>query len=327
MSVLVFAENWEGKFKKPAQEALTYGYELAQKTGGTLCAVVIGHNIQGDEINKLGAYGCPKVLSAIAPAFASFSANIYATVIADAAKKENATHIVFSHTYTGKSVAPRVAVKLQAGLAAGAVSLPSSPEPFIVRKKCFSGKGFTDVQISSPVKIVSLSPNSHHVFAAGEHKAADFKIEEFNPALPAADTTVNEVKKTSGKVVLTEAEIVVSGGRGLKGPENWGMVEALADALGAATACSKPVADMGWRPHHEHVGQTGITIAPNLYIAIGISGAIQHLAGVSSSKVMVAINTDKEAPFFQAADYGIIGDAFDVVPKLTEAIKQLKSAH
>lgn len=327
MNVLVFAENWEGKFKKPTLEALTYGFELAQKTGGNLCAVVAGHNVAAEEIQKLGSYGCSKVLYINQPVLASFGASVFAAALAEAAKKENSKYVVFSQTYSGKSIAPRLAVRLKAGLAACAVSLPSSLEPFIIKKKCFSGKGFTDVQITAEVKVISLSPNAHHIFAEGEHRATDFKIEDFNPTLPASDTTVNESKKTSGKVVLTEAEIVVSGGRGLKGPENWGMIESLADELGAATACSKPVADMGWRPHHEHVGQTGITISPNLYIAIGISGAIQHLAGVSSSKVIVVINTDKEAPFFQVADYGIIGDAFEVVPKLTAAIKQFKLAH
>jgi electron transfer flavoprotein alpha subunit len=323
MSVLVFAETWEGKFKKPSFEAATYAFELAQKTGGTVTAVVLGNNIAEDEIKKLGTYGCAKVLNVNNAKLGSFSAVTFAAVIAEAATKEGAKYVVFSHTYSGKSIAPRLAVKLKAGLVAGAVGLPSSTEPFVVKKKCFSGKGFTDVQVTSDIKIIALATNSHHV--ANNNAAGT--IEAFSPNIPDSDTTVNEVKKTSGKVVLTEAEIVVSAGRGMKGPENWGMIETLADLLGAATACSKPVADMGWRPHHEHVGQTGITISPNLYIAIGISGAIQHLAGISSSKVIVAINADKEAPFFKIADYGIVGDAFQVVPKLIEAVKQLKGSH
>jgi len=323
MSVLVFAENWEGKFKKPTFEAITYAYELAQKTGESVIAVVPGSNIAEDEIKKLGEYGCSKVLYVNNSALASFRAALYTAVMAEAATKENAKLIVFSYTYSGKSVAPRLAARLKAGLVAAAVALPSSTQPFTVKKKCFSGKGFTDVEVTSDIKIIGLSPNSHHITL----NSANVSIESFSPTLPASDTTVNEVKKTSGKVVLTEAEIVVSGGRGLKGPENWGMIENLADAMGAATACSKPVADMGWRPHHEHVGQTGITISPNVYIAIGISGAIQHLAGVSSSRVIVVINTDKEAPFFKVADYGIVGDAFQVVPKLTESVKQLKASH
>jgi len=323
MSVLVFAENWEGKFKKPSFEAVTYAFELAQKTGGSVTAVVLGNNVADDELKKLGEYGCTKVLYANNAKLATFSAASFASVIAEAATKEGAKYVVFSHTYSGKSAAPRLAAKLKAGLVAGAVGLPASTEPFVVKKKCFSGKGFTDVQITSDIKIIAISPNSHHI--ASNNQAAT--IEAFSPNVPDTDTAINEVKKTSGKVVLTEADIVVSAGRGLKGPENWGMIETLADLLGAATACSKPVADMGWRPHHEHVGQTGITISPNLYIAIGISGAIQHLAGISSSKVIVAINSDKEAPFFKIADYGIVGDAFQVVPKLIEAVKQLKASH
>jgi electron transfer flavoprotein alpha subunit len=323
MSVLVFAETWEGKFKKPSFEAITYGFELAQKVGGSVTAIVLGNNIADDELKKLGGYGCAKILYANSPKLATFSASGFAAAIAEAATKEGSKYVVFSHTYSGKSAAPRLAARLKAGLVAAAVALPSSTEPFVVKKKCFSGKGFTDVQVTSAIKIIALSPNSHHIIS----NTAAATVEAFSPAIADTDTIVNEVKKTSGKVVLTEAEIVVSGGRGLKGPENWGMIETLADLLGAATACSKPVADMGWRPHHEHVGQTGITISPNLYIAIGISGAIQHLAGISSSKVIVAINSDKEAPFFKIADYGIIGDAFQVVPKLIEAVKQLKASH
>lgn len=323
MSVLVFAETWDGKFKKPTFEAATYAFELAQKVGGTVTAVVLGNNIADDEIKKLGEYGCAKVLYVNNSKLAAFSAALFAAAIAEAVNKEGAKYIVFTHTYSGKSIAPRLAARLQAGLVAAAVALPSSTEPFVVKKKCFSGKGFTDVQVTSAIKIIALSTNAHHI-ATNNAAAA---VEAFDPNLPDSDTTVTEVKKTSGKIVLTEAELVVSGGRGLKGPENWGLVENLADALGAATACSKPVADMGWRPHHEHVGQTGITISPNLYIAVGISGAIQHLAGISSSKVIVAINSDKEAPFFKIADYGIVGDAFQVLPKLTEAVKQLKASH
>jgi electron transfer flavoprotein alpha subunit len=324
MSVLVFAENWEGKFKKPSFEATTYAFELAQKVGGTVTAVVLG-NVSEDELKKLGEYGCSKVLNVNDTKLASFGASAYTAAVAEAVTKAGAKYVVFSYTYSGKSIAPRLAARLKAGLVAGATTLPASAEPFVVKKKCFSGKGFADVQVTSDIKIIGLSPNAHHIVS----NTTAITIEAFTPSIPdsAFDTKVAEVKKTSGKIVLTEAELVVSAGRGIKGPENWGMIEALADALGAATACSKPVADMNWRPHHEHVGQTGITISPNLYIAIGISGAIQHLAGISSSKVIVAINSDKEAPFFKIADYGIVGDAFQVVPKLTEAVKQLKSAH
>jgi electron transfer flavoprotein alpha subunit len=324
MPILVYAETWDGKFKKPSFEAMTYAFELAKTTNDTVTAVVIGPATD-DELKRAGEYGCSKVLHANDNRYATFSPSADTAVMADCATTEGAKVIVFSQTYSGKSVAPRLAAKLKAGLVSGAIALPSGTSPFVVRKKCFSSKGFTDVEVSSDVKIIAIFPNAHHIAANN----VNVNIQAITPAV--ADSLFNvkeiEVKKTSGKIALTEAEIVVSGGRGMKGPENWGMIEELADVLGAATACSKPVADMGWRPHHEHVGQTGITISPNLYIAIGISGAIQHLAGVSSSKVIVVINPDKEAPFFKVADYGIVGDAFQVVPKLIEAAKQLKSSH
>lgn len=324
MSVIVFAENWDGKFKKSTYEAISYGSEIAKQVGGNVTAVVIG-NASDDDMKSLGKYGAQKVLSVKNDKLNSLNPSAFASAIAQASQKENAKVIIVSYTYSGRSVAGRVAVKLKGGLIAGATALPSSTSPFTIRKKCFSGKGLTDVTISSDVKVIGLYPNSFHL-DAGEGSAS---IENFSPSFADSDfnSSSKETKKTSGKIPLTEAEIVVSGGRGLKGPENWGMVEQLAELLGAATACSKPVADVGWRPHHEHVGQTGITIGPNLYIAIGISGAIQHLAGVSSSKVMVAINIDKEAPFFKAANYGICGDAFEVVPKLIEEVKKFKQQH
>jgi len=324
MPILVYAETWEGKFKKPSFEAMTYAFELAKNTNDTVTAVVIGPATD-DELKKAGEYGCTKVLHANDGRYSAFCPSAYTAVMADCVTSENAKTIIFSQTYSGKSVAPRLAAKLKAGLVSGAIALPATTSPFVVRKKCFSSKGFTDVEVSSDIKIISVFPNAHHIAA----NDVNTSIQVVSPAVADSlfNVKMNEVKKTSGKIALTEAEIVVSGGRGLKGPENWGMVEELADALGAATACSKPVADMGWRPHHEHVGQTGITISPNLYIAIGISGAIQHLAGISSSKVIVVINADKEAPFFKIADYGIVGDAFQIVPKLTEAVKQLKSSH
>jgi len=324
MSVLIFAESWDGKFKKSTYEAISYGSEIAKQVGGNVTAVVIG-NVSDEDMKSLGKYGAQKVLSVKNDKLNSLNPSAFASAIAQAAQKENAKVVIVSYTYSGRSVAGRVAVKLKGGLVAGATSLPSSTSPFTIRKKCFSGKGLTDVTVSSDVKVIGLTPNSFHINSG----SGDASIESFSPTF--ADTDFNssskETKKTSGKIALTEAEIVVSAGRGLKGPENWGMVEQLAELLGAATACSKPVADVGWRPHHEHVGQTGITIGPNLYIAIGISGAIQHLAGVSSSKVMVVINIDKEAPFFKAANYGICGDAFEVVPKLIEEVKKFKSAH
>ena len=276
-------------------------------------------------LTSLGKYGAQKVLSVKNDKLNTLKPSAYASAIAQVAQKENAKVVVISYTYSGKSVAGRVAVKLKAGLVAGATAIPSSTSPFTIRKKCFSGKGLTDVVVSSDIKIIGLTPNSYKI----ETKEESAAVENFTPTIADTDFSVTskEVKKTSGKIPLTEAEIVVSAGRGLKGPENWGMIEELAELLGAATACSKPVADVGWRPHHEHVGQTGITIGPNLYFAIVISGAIQHLAGVSSSKVIVVINNDKEAPFFKAATYGICADAFEVVPKLIEEVKKFKSAH
>lgn len=323
MSVLVFAENWEGKFKKSTFEAVSYAAEVAKMIGTTVTAVAIG-NLTDDTLKLLGKYGAIKVVAARDERLVSFTEQAYASVIAEAAQREGATVIVLSYTYTGKALAGRIAIKTKAGLVAGAVTLPKSTTPLVVRKKCFSGKALTDVSVSSANAVIALTPNSYQV----KLNEVSITVEAFSTTLKDADfrTVTKEVKKTAGKIVLTEAEIVVSGGRGLKGPENWGLIETLANELGAATACSKPVADMGWRPHHEHVGQTGITIGPNLYIAIGISGAIQHLAGVSSSKVIAVINADKEAPFFKNADYGIVGDALEVVPKLIEAAKELKAS-
>lgn len=245
---------------------------------------------------------------------------MYAKVIAEAATASGATVVVISHTQTGKAIAGRVAVRLKAGLVAGACALPDTSNGFVVKKTVFSGKAFANVSISSPVKVISLNPNSYTTIA-GEGTA---EVSQLSVAVDTPKIKVTAVNKVSGEIPLTEAEIVVSGGRGLKGPENWGILLDLAKELGAATACSRPVGDAHWRPHHEHVGQTGVQVAPNLYIAIGISGAIQHLAGVNRSKIIVVINKDPEAPFFKAADYGIVGDAFEVVPKLTEEIKKMK---
>ena len=323
MSVLVFAENIEGKFHKPLFEALSYAYETAQKMGTTVTAVSIG-TVAADELQKLSQYGAAKVLSASDARLNEFNAGAFAKVLQQAAEKEGATLTVMSATFNGKSLAPRLSARMKAGLVSNAVHLPETDNGFLIKKPVYSGKGFGYFRINSPNKIVTVAINSFHLTNA----SGQASVEEFSPALADTDFPVKslEIKRQKGKVSLTEAEIVVSGGRGMKGPENWGMIEELADILGAATACSKPVADIGWRPHHEHVGQTGLTISPDLYIAIGISGAIQHLAGVSSSKIIVAINKDPEAPFFKAADYGIIGDAFDVLPKLIEEAKKIKAS-
>ena len=273
-----------------------------------------------DDISALGKYGVQKVYQINADSLTQLDAQVYAKVIAEAANVTNSDVIILSHNQTGKAIAGGTAAILKAGLVAGAVALPDTGNGFVVKKSVFSGKAFANVNITSSKKVISLNPNSFHV-KSGEGVAT---VEALNIAIPSNKVKVTAVNKVSGEVPLTEAEIVVSGGRGLKGPENWGMIEDLAKTLHAATACSRPVADANWRPHHEHVGQTGVQIAPNLYFAIGISGAIQHLAGVNRSKVIVVINKDPEAPFFKAADYGIVGDAFEVVPQLSAEIKKLK---
>jgi electron transfer flavoprotein alpha subunit len=320
MSVLIFIDHADGHIKKSSFEALTYGADVAKQLGTNAEALLLG--TVNDDLASLGKYGISKVNQINNESFNNLDAQVYAKAIAEAVTMTNATVLVFSHNLTGKAVAARVAARLKAGLVAGAISLPNTTNGFVVKKAVFSGKAFANVNVTSPIKIISLNPNSYKT-VAGEGSAA---INQLSITPDAAKIKITAVNKVSGEVPLTEAEIVVSGGRGLKGPENWGILEALAHELHAATACSRPVADSGWRPHHEHVGQTGVQIAPNLYIAIGISGAIQHLAGVNRSKVIVVINKDPEAPFFKAADYGIVGDAFEVVPKLTEEIKKMHNA-
>jgi electron transfer flavoprotein alpha subunit len=324
MSVLIYAENAEGKFKKSIFEAVSYARAIADQTNTNLIAISIG-DVSNDQLNALGKYGADKVLNVSNAQLKNFVNQAYASVIATAAKKEGADIVVLSNSFSGRGLAPRIGVKLEAGVADGAVSLPEiTGDKFTVKKTAFSGKAFATVQLTSVNKVIALTPNSYQVI----EKAAAGKIEDFTVENKESDfkAMVKEVLRSTDKVSLPDAEIVVSGGRGLKGPENWGMIEELADLLGAATACSKPVSDAGWRPHSEHVGQTGIAVSPNLYIAIGISGAIQHLAGISSSKVIVAINKDPEAPIFKVADYGIVGDAFEVVPQLIAAVKEYKTS-
>ena len=318
MSVLIFIDHSEGQIKKSSLEVLSYGAALAAQLSTTAEAVLLG--TVSSDLTTLGKYGIKKVHQAAQEGLNALDAQVQAKIIADLAASSSATVVVFSNNFSGKAIAPRVAVRLKAGLVSGAVALPDTSNGFVVKKNVFSGKAFALIALNSPVKVIALNPNSYAV------KEGDGTAEISPLAVTAATPKVKVVSATvaSGEVPLTEAELVVSGGRGLKGPENWGMVEELAKALGAATACSRPVADANWRPHHEHVGQTGIAIAPNLYIAIGISGAIQHLAGVNRSKVIVVINKDPEAPFFKAADYGIVGDAFEVVPKMIDAVKKLK---
>jgi electron transfer flavoprotein alpha subunit len=318
MSVLIFIDTSDGHVKKASLEALTYGAKVAEQIGITAEAVVLG--TINDDLTSLGKYGVKKIHHVSNDSLNYLDAQVYANVIAQVAEASSADVIIFSNNVDGKAIAPRLSVRLKAGLVSGAVALPDTSNGFVVKKNVFSGKAFANVSVNTSVKIIALNPNAYKT-AAGEGTA---EVISFTANVDAAKVKVTNTIKASGEVPLTEAEIVVSGGRGLKGPENWKIVEDLAHSLHAALACSRPVADAHWRPHNEHVGQTGIAIAPNLYIAIGISGAIQHLAGVNRSKVIVVINKDPEAPFFKAADYGIVGDAFEVVPKFTKAIKKLK---
>jgi len=318
MSVLIFIDIADGQAKKSSLEAISYGAKIAEQTGTTAEGIVLG--AVTEDLATLGKYGVTKVHHVNNDALTNLDAQVYTKVIAEVAQSTGATVIVLSNNLNGKAIAPRLSARLKAGLVSGAVALPDTGSGFTVKKNVFSGKAYANVSVTTPVKIVSLSPNAYPV-TEGSGTA---EVINANVAADAPKIKVTSTTKASGEVPLTEAEVVVSGGRGLKGPEHWGILEDLAKVLHAATACSRPVADAHWRPHNEHVGQTGFAIAPNLYIAIGISGAIQHLAGVNRSKVIVVINKDPEAPFFKAADYGIVGDAFEVVPKLTEAIKKLK---
>ena len=322
MAVIVFTESWDGKFKKSSFELVSYAKAMADSMGSKTIAISIA-SIAQDELNKLGIYGADKIISVSNEAFKTLDNQVYTKLIAELADKENARILVLPHNNTGKALAPRLSVRLKAGLVSAAVKLPSSYDPFIVNKKVFSGKGFVRQIINTEKKVLTLSNNSFKLVESNTTP----EIEEYSPEVSAADikTTVVDIQKQTGKLILTDAEIVVSGGRGMKSPDNWSVIEELAELLGAATACSRPVSDEGWRPHSEHTGQTGKIIAPNLYIAAGISGAIQHLAGVSSSKCIVAINTDKDAPIFEAADYGIVGDVVKVLPELINAVKEMKA--
>ena len=320
MAVLVYAESWNGSFKKATFEAVSYAAQLANKIGTDAIAITIAH--QGDA-NELGNYGANKVLTITDETLNSFNNQSYANAIVAASNHVNAETVVISNTNNGKAIAPIIAAKREAALITNAIELPSSLSPFTIKRKAFSSKAYALFSTDSNQKVISITPN-----AFGIHEIqVSTTIESFSYNTTDSDQRLKSVSVDSatGKIPLPEAELVVSAGRGLKGPENWGMIEELADLLGAATACSKPVSDIGWRSHSEHVGQTGIAINPQLYIAVGISGAIQHLAGVNASKNIVVINTDPEAPFFKAADYGIVGDAFEVVPRLIEAIKTHKS--
>jgi electron transfer flavoprotein alpha subunit len=321
MSILVYTENWDGKFKKLSFELVSYAYEIAQKAGASLTAVSIG-DVSDDELKKLGEYGAQQILS-VNTVSGGLDNQLYTDILAAAAEKTGAKIVILSHNNTGRALAPRVAVKLNGGLASAVTAVPESVQPLVVRRKVFSGKAYSRIKILADTAVLTLAQNS---FELAEN-AADAGIEAFDPGVDAgtAKTDIKDVQKQSGKILLTDAETVISGGRGMKSGDNWQPLEELAEILDGALACSRPVSDEGWRSHDEHTGQTGKIIAPNLYFAFGISGAIQHLAGVSSSKCIVAVNTDKDAPIFEAADYGIVGDAAKVLPELIAEIKAAKS--
>jgi len=320
MSVLIYTETSKGKIKKSSLEAVNYGSRIAKQLNTTATAILVGDA----DVSNIGKAGATKVLRLKNDKLSNLDSQYLSIAIEQVASSEGADIIVFSHDFSGKSIAPRIAVKLKAGIVAGATDNPViSGNSFTIKKNVFSGKASAIYSINSQKKIISLLPGSFQIeLTDNTAEVVDFEVNLDNINSP---IKIKEVKKDTTELSLSDADIVVSAGRGLKGPENWGMIEDLAKKLGAATACSRPVADMHWRPHHEHVGQTGVAIRPNLYFAIGISGAIQHLAGVNGSKTIVVINTDKEAPFFKSADYGIVGDAFEIVPKLIEAVKNFKS--
>jgi electron transfer flavoprotein alpha subunit len=321
MSILIYAESAEGKFKKVAFELASYAKKIAETTGQTVTAITINMS----DVSELSKYGVDKVLKVTNDKLTNFTAKAYADAVKQAAEKESAKLVLLSSSTDSLYLTPLLTVGLNAGFASNVVGLPISTSPFQVKRTAFSNKAFNITEINTDIKVLCLGKNSYGIF---ENKGSA-TAEDFSPSISDADfgVKVQSVEKGSGKVTIADADVVVSGGRGLKGPENWALIEDLATVLGAATACSKPVSDLGWRPHSEHVGQTGKPVATNLYIAVGISGAIQHIAGINSSKVKVVINSDADAPFFKVADYGIVGDAFDILPRLTEKLKAFKAAN
>jgi electron transfer flavoprotein alpha subunit len=319
--ILVYTQNWDGKFKKLTYELLSYGRALADQLGGDLTALSLG-KVADDELQTLAKYGADQILNVADDRFTALDNRAFATAIANAAEKAGAKVVIMANDFTGKAIAPVVSVKMNAGIVAGASALPESTSPFVIKKKVFTGKAIAKVQVNSEKCILTIDNNSFEVTESPK----DAKIESFDAGVDDGlfTTKVIETDKQTDKIILTDAEIVVSGGRGMKSPDNWQPILDLAEVLGAGTACSRPVSDEGWRPEEEHVGQTGKIIAPTLYFAFGISGAIQHVAGVSGSKTIVAVNTDPEAPIFEVADYGIVGDVNEIVPKIVEAAKAMK---
>ncbi len=317
MSVLVFADASEGKYKKAALEAVSYAKAVANQLSSELTVLTINAN----NPEELNAYGAQKILNITNTSLNTFNAKVYANIISEASNTNNLNIVIISNNSNGNYLAPLVAANLKAGYASNVIATPSNTEPFTVKRKTFSGKAFANTVITSDKKVIGIAKNSFGII----ENMTNGVVEKYEPSIISSTVSSLAIEKASGKIAIADADVVVSGGRGLKEAENFKMIEDLADVLGAATACSKPVSDMGWRPHGEHVGQTGKPVAANLYIAIAISGAIQHLAGVNASKIKVVINTDPEAPFFKAADYGIVGDAFEVVPKLIEKLKVFKA--
>lgn len=324
MAVLIYTENWDGKFKKSTFELVSYGTKLAEMLGTKSIAVSIGE-VAEEELLKISSFGASRIIQVTDEKLKNLDTKAYTITLSQIAEKESAQIVLLSNNNTGKGLAPRLSVRLKAGLGSAVTGLPTNLQPFTITKKVFSGKAFANIILKTDVKIISLAQNSFEIIE-GENKS---NIESFCPDLGNVEITteISETNKQTGKIILTDAELVVSGGRGLRSPDNWGPIEELAGLLGAATACSRPVSDEGWRPHEEHTGQTGKIIAPNLYIAAGISGAIQHLAGISSSKCIVAINNDPDAPIFEAADYGIIGDVQKILPDLISAVREFKEGN
>ena len=318
MSVLIYAESENGKLKKTAFEVASYAKGVADALGTSVTAVTV--NVS--DANELGTYGVSKILQVNDNSLEKFQAKAYSSVVAEAAKAEGTKVVVLSSSANCKYMAPLVGVALNAAVASNVIKLPKSTNPFVVERTAFTNKAFQETQLNTDVKVICVSNNAYGIKEAPTTASA----EAFSPSVDKGGLEVVSVDRATDKVSIADADIVVSGGRGLKGPENWHLIEDLAEVLGAATACSKPVSDMGWRPHSEHVGQTGKPVASNLYVAVGVSGAIQHLAGINASKTKVVINSDPEAPFFKAADYGVVGDAFEVVPQLIEKLKAFKAA-
>jgi len=320
MSVFVYTENWDGKFKKISFELVSYGYAMAKQLNVDLHIVSIGE-VNNDELVKLAKYGAMKIHQ-VKTGINVFDPKVYSAILSALCQQAAAETIIFAHNNTGKALAPRLSVRLNAGLVAAAIGLPKSYKPFVVSKKLFTGKAYSDIEVKTQKQVITLSQNAYGIFE--NNSEAEIIFHDMSDYAYNSAIKLKDVSKVTGKVLLNDAEIVISGGRGMKAPENWGPIEELAEILGGATACSRPVSDEGWRPHSEHTGQTGKVIAPNLYFAFGISGAIQHVAGVSSSKIIVAVNKDPEAPIFEVADYGIVGDALKIVPELVNEVKKLK---